>query len=73
MTRRQRDEYDKKIAGALRKYLSEEGLSEAADAAAARPKRLPMAAHGWKSRSRAQKQSSFSAGSVVPQPFSCSC
>ena len=34
MTRRQRDEYDKKIAGALRKYLSEDGLSETEDTAA---------------------------------------
>ena len=33
MTRRQKDEYDKKIAGALRKYMPEDGLPKATDPA----------------------------------------
>ena len=60
MTRRQRDEYDKKIAGALKKYLAEEGLSEAADAAAA-PAEAPANNGAWleKPLARAKRRRFF--------------
>ena len=46
MTRSQRDEYDKKITGALRKYLAEEVLTEDADTAGAQAE-VPAGSSAW--------------------------